>query len=466
MPNRSLAINLDRSMKNGLTTWYSFFSSLLDPMIAICTLGVLVHNIHGSIRSTDLILGIVTFSLMYPSKAPFRKHEPHWIRNIIVNWMLVYFLLMFLGAATQSMQYFSPVMLMEWGLITPIALVAAHYASPKLLHRIVALQKSRAVLIVGATPLARKLIDNISAEPVEGLEVIGIFDDRAVDRIPEHFGPLLRGNLDCIQAYIKTHGVDRIMITLPMAQNPRILKLLDALRDTTASIYFVPDIFMSDLIQARVDTIGDLPVMAVCETPFHGLNGTVKRLSDIVLSILAILLFTPVMLVVALLIRWTSVGPIIYKQKRYGLDGKEIEMWKFRSMYINNDESTIKQATSDDPRVTAVGKFIRRTSLDELPQFFNVLQGRMSIVGPRPHAVSHNEMYRNVIKGYMVRHKVKPGITGLAQVSGARGETRTIQEMENRIALDLAYLRRWSLRMDLAILVRTVKVLFHDPKAY
>lgn len=466
MPNRSLSINLDRSLKNGLTTWYSFFSSLLDPIIAICILGTLVHWIHGSIRSTDLILAIVTFSLMYPSKAPFRKHEPHWVRNIVVNWMFVYFLLMFLGTATQSMQYFSPMMLVEWGLLTPVALVAAHYASPKLLHRIVALQKSRAVLIVGATPLAQRLIDNIRAEPVEGLEVIGVFDDRAVDRIPEPFTSLLRGNLDGIQNYIKVNGVDRIMITLPMAQNPRILKLLDTLRDTTASIYFVPDIFMSDLIQARVDTIGDLPVMAVCETPFHGLNGTVKRFSDVMFSVLAIALFAPVMLSVALLIRFGSAGPVIYKQKRYGLDGKEIEMWKFRSMYVDTDQISIKQATNNDPRVTVIGKFIRRTSLDELPQFFNVLQGRMSIVGPRPHAVSHNEMYRTIIKGYMVRHKVKPGITGLAQVSGARGETKTIEEMEKRIALDLAYLRSWSLRMDLSILFRTIKVLFHDPKAY
>ncbi|MEZ5728809.1 MAG: sugar transferase [Burkholderiaceae bacterium] len=162
----------------------------------------------------------------------------------------------------------------------------------------------------------------------------------------------------------------------------------------------------------------------------------------------------------------TSKGPILFKQRRYGLDGMEIFVWKFRSMRVLEDGEEVRQATRDDDRITPLGRLLRRTSLDELPQFFNVLQGRMSVVGPRPHAVAHNEVFRKVIKGYMVRHKVKPGITGWAQINGARGETAQIADMERRIQFDLEYLRQWSLRFDLLIIWRTVRLIFKDPNAF
>jgi putative colanic acid biosysnthesis UDP-glucose lipid carrier transferase len=209
-----------------------------------------------------------------------------------------------------------------------------------------------------------------------------------------------------------------------------------------------------------------LPVLAVCESPFHGIDGSIKRLSDIVISIIAIIILSPVYILTALAIALTSKGPIIFKQKRYGLDGRDIEVWKFRSMRVQENGPDVVQATKHDDRITAVGRFIRKTSIDELPQFFNVLQGRMSVVGPRPHAVAHNELYRTLVKGYMVRHKVRPGITGLAQVSGARGETSAVTDMEKRINFDLQYLRDWSLQLDFKIMLRTLKVFVHDPQAY
>jgi putative colanic acid biosynthesis UDP-glucose lipid carrier transferase len=229
---------------------------------------------------------------------------------------------------------------------------------------------------------------------------------------------------------------------------------------------FAPDIFVHDLIQARVETIGGMPVVAVCESPFFGPEAFVKRFSDIVLAVIAIALTTPIMLGVAIAVATTSPGPILFRQRRYGLDGREIEVWKFRSMRTQDDGAVIRQATREDARITNVGRWIRKTSLDELPQFFNVLQGRMSVVGPRPHAVAHNEMFRSLIKGYMVRHKVKPGITGWAQVNGARGETATVDAMSRRIDLDLAYLRNWSLNLDLQILWGTVRLMVRDPNAY
>jgi putative colanic acid biosynthesis UDP-glucose lipid carrier transferase len=221
-----------------------------------------------------------------------------------------------------------------------------------------------------------------------------------------------------------------------------------------------------DLIQSRVDVIDGIPVLALCETPFYGINGLVKRTSDLLLATVILLLAAPIMLAVAIGVGLTTPGSIIFKQRRYGLDGRQIIVYKFRSMSTSDDAATVKQAQLDDPRITSFGRFIRRYSLDELPQLINVVQGHMSLVGPRPHAIAHNEEYRRLIKGYMIRHKVAPGITGLAQIRGYRGETKTIEQMRARVESDLEYLRRWSLALDLKIIAVTVLRMFSDRKAY
>jgi putative colanic acid biosynthesis UDP-glucose lipid carrier transferase len=274
------------------------------------------------------------------------------------------------------------------------------------------------------------------------------------------------GRIEELADYVKTHRVDLIYITLPMASQPRLLRLLDELRDTTASIYFTPDIFLADLIQARMDAIGGIPVVAVCETPFYGLNGLIKRASDAVLASIILILISPLLLAIAIGVKLSSPGPALFKQRRYGLDGGEITVYKFRTMTVLEDGNAIRQATRNDARVTPFGAILRRYSLDELPQFINVLQGRMSVVGPRPHAVAHNELYRKLIKSYMIRHKVKPGITGWAQVNGLRGETDDIDKMRARIEHDLAYLRNWSLRLDLQIVLKTIFVVLKPQNAY
>src|SRR5438067_10475397 len=251
-----------------------------------------------------------------------------------------------------------------------------------------------------------------------------------------------------------------------MASQPHILKVLEELRDTTVSIYFVPDIFVSDLIQARVDTIGDLPVVAVCETPFYGFNGIVKRLEDYLLASLILVFIAPLLIAIAIGVKLSSPGPILFKQRRYGVDGRKIVVYKFRTMSVAEHGDVVPQATRNDNRITPFGAFLRKSSLDELPQFINVLQGRMSVVGPRPHAVAHNELYRKLIRGYMIRHKVRPGITGLAQVNGYRGETETVEKMKARIEYDLAYLRNWSVLLDLQIILKTVVVVLRKQNAY
>jgi putative colanic acid biosynthesis UDP-glucose lipid carrier transferase len=244
------------------------------------------------------------------------------------------------------------------------------------------------------------------------------------------------------------------------------MNLLDDLRDTTASIYYVPDVFVFDLIQARSGEIHGIPVVAMCETPFYGYRGIAKRVTDIVLSLMILLMLLPLLALVAVMVKLSSPGPIIFKQRRYGLDGREIAVYKFRTMRVTEDGPQIRQASKTDSRVTRVGGMLRRTSLDELPQLINVLQGRMSLVGPRPHAVAHNEEYRKLIKGYMVRHKVLPGITGLAQVNGCRGETSELKDMEARVNYDLDYLRHWTPMLDFKIILLTVIKIFRDDKAY
>jgi putative colanic acid biosynthesis UDP-glucose lipid carrier transferase len=203
----------------------------------------------------------------------------------------------------------------------------------------------------------------------------------------------------------------------------------------------------------------------VFDSPFSGVNGLVKRASDIVLSLLMLACVFPLLLALALLVKLTSPGPAIFRQRRYGLDGEEIVVYKLRTMTVTEDGDSIRQCGERDPRVTPLGAFLRRSSLDELPQLVNVLQGRMSLVGPRPHAVAHNELYRKLIKGYMQRHKVRPGLTGWAQVNGLRGETRSVDKMKARIDCDLDYLRNWSLRLDLYIILRTAWIVLKGDNA-
>jgi putative colanic acid biosynthesis UDP-glucose lipid carrier transferase len=228
----------------------------------------------------------------------------------------------------------------------------------------------------------------------------------------------------------------------------------------------VPDVFVFDLIQARTFDIHGVPVVAMCETPLSGYRGVMKRLLDLVLTVVFLPLLLPLLAAIAIGVKVSSPGPVIFRQRRYGLDGQQIIIYKFRTMTQTDDGSVVVQATRDDQRVTPFGRWLRRLSLDELPQLFNVLQGSMSLVGPRPHAVAHNEQYRGLIKGYMVRHKVLPGLTGLAQVNGCRGETADLAQMEARVKYDLDYLRHWSLLLDLKILLLTVLRSFGDERAY
>jgi len=306
----------------------------------------------------------------------------------------------------------------------------------------------------------------LKVNPGMRVEVTGFFDDRSSDRLGMEADAKLVGSLSDMSQYVKDNRTDVIFIALPIRHVKRVMNLLDDLRDTTASIYYVPDIFVFDLIQARSGEIHGIPVVAMCETPFYGYRGVAKRVTDVGFSALILLLLLPLLVLIAVVVKLSSPGPIIFKQRRYGLDGREIAVYKFRTMSVAEDGEQIRQASKADSRITRVGGVLRRSSMDELPQLINVLQGRMSLVGPRPHAVAHNEEYRKLIKGYMMRHKVLPGITGLAQVNGCRGETSKLEEMEARVNYDLDYLRHWSPLLDIKIILLTVVKVFRDEKAY
>jgi len=445
----------------------AFARAVLDPLVAVSALLVATFTFGETFEGPYLILALIVFSLTFPGTHPKGTSLRALAADVAASWLVVVALLAIIGWATRTLGSFDARVIFAWILGTPLALFVARALMPVLLLRLIAAEGAqRVAVIAGEGALGRELADRIRANPFLGVRLAGFFEDRS----PERAGGVERGEilgqLHQVAEYVKTHRVDLIYITLPMASQPRILKLLDELHDTTASIYFVPDIFLFDLIQARVDTIGGMPVVAACETPFYGISGLTKRASDIVLASAILVLVLPLMLAIAIGIKLSSPGPVLFKQRRYGLDGKEIIIYKFRSMNVLEDGNLIRQATRNDRRVTRFGAVLRRTSLDELPQFLNVLQGRMSVVGPRPHAVAHNEMYRRLIKGYMIRHKVKPGITGLAQVNGLRGETGTLDKMQARIEHDLDYLRNWSLQLDLQIVVKTIFVLLKKQNAF
>jgi putative colanic acid biosysnthesis UDP-glucose lipid carrier transferase len=387
--------------------------------------------------------------------------------DLLLRWLVLLGFLLILGYVTGLTNSYARQVLVPWAVIAPmlvlLVLVCLHWM---MRETVLAPENRRSSVIVGCNDTSISLAHRLVDHPELCMRVIGMFDDRSAERLGGLGAFKLLGKLTELAAYVRTNKIDVIFVALPVRHIQRVQDLLDDLRDSTASIYYVPDLFVFDLIQSRTMNFMGVPVVAMCETPFYGYRGIVKRLTDIALTTAILILAFPVMFVIAVLVKLTSRGPAIFRQSRYGLDGKEIKVYKFRTMFVTENGTEVAQARKDDPRVTALGAVLRRYSLDELPQLINVLQGRMSLVGPRPHAVAHNEQYRRLIKGYMIRHKVRPGITGLAQVNGCRGETAELSQMESRVRYDLDYLRHWSPTLDLKILILTAFKVFFDKKAY
>ncbi|CAI0963948.1 Putative colanic biosynthesis UDP-glucose lipid carrier transferase [Serratia fonticola] len=325
---------------------------------------------------------------------------------------------------------------------------------------------NRNVAIVGDAHAGIYLAESIKNAPWLGLKIIGYFlinkrnsayDDLAI----EYMGDVPYLIEMCRQGYI-----DSVYISLSMKESETIDYILSELADTTCTVTLIPDVFTFNVLQSKSEVINGIPVISLYDTSMSGVNRVLKRVEDVVLSSCILVFISPILLLISIMIKITSSGPVIFKQRRYGIDGKAISVWKFRSMTVMENDDKVLQAKRGDSRITPFGGFLRRTSLDELPQFFNVIKGDMSIVGPRPHAVVHNEQYRKLIKGYMLRHKMKPGITGWAQINGWRGETETLDKMEKRVEFDLYYIQNWSIWLDLKIVLLTVFKGFINKSAY
>lgn len=393
------------------------------------------------------------------------------VMRVTIRWLLLMCLLLVIGFITKSSDHFSRKILLTWAVTTPGVLIGLALLMHAALNQMLSNPASvRRAIFVGYNEISVSLARRVERTSAAALRVSGFFDDRAQHRLgtdaEAEAQPALKGGLKDIVEFVQQNAIDVIFVALPVSHIARVQKLLDDLRDTTVSVYYVPMVFPFDTIQGGTSEFLGVPLIALCETPFHGHRGVSKRLTDLVLACAILLPAAPFMLIIAILVRITSRGPAIFKQRRYGLDGQEIIVYKFRTMTVTEDGEQIRQATQHDSRVTPLGRLLRRSSIDELPQLINVLQGRMSLVGPRPHAVAHNELYRKLIKGYMVRHKVAPGMTGLAQVHGMRGETQTLEQMEARLNYDLDYLRNWSPLLDVKILIMTVLIVARGDKAF
>jgi putative colanic acid biosynthesis UDP-glucose lipid carrier transferase len=387
--------------------------------------------------------------------------------SVTVRWLMILALLLALAYVTKVSATYSRRVVLTWAVVTPVLIVLGLKHVQGMLRTLLRdPANARTAVIAGCTDSSVTLAKRLRSGNEFCLSVVGFFYERSRERLHVDDDVDVLGRLEDLPDFVRTKRAEVVFVALPLRHVERVMKLLDALRDSTASIYYLPDISVFDLIQAQSGVIEGVPVIAMCETPFDAHRVVAKRVTDVLLTAPLIIALAPMMLAIGIAVRLTSAGPILFKQRRYGLLGEEIVIYKFRTMTASEDGAVVRQATRGDQRFTHLGRFLRRYSLDELPQLFNVLQGRMSLVGPRPHAIAHNETYRRLIKGYMLRHKVLPGITGLAQVNGLRGETRSVEQMEARVRYDLEYLRTWSLTLDIEILARTAVRLLNDPQAY
>jgi putative colanic acid biosysnthesis UDP-glucose lipid carrier transferase len=391
---------------------------------------------------------------------PWRiERFPVEVRTVLLTWLLTACCLVMAAFATKTSGLFSRLVSFGWFALAPLFLCAWRLLLRSVLRSLRASgRNSRSVAILGATEGAQALCEQFRERPWYGMRIMGVFDDRGPERrldLSMMGGEFLGGTRALVEA-CRDNLVDAVYIALPLRAEPRIVDILRQLSNTTATVYLLADFFVYDLLCARWSAVGNIPLLSVHDTPFTGLNALLKRLEDIIVGSLIVVLISVPLAIIALAVKLTSRGPVFFRQRRHGLNGREIRILKFRTMTVCEDGPVIQQARRDDQRVTRLGRFLRRTSLDELPQFLQVLTGEMSIVGPRPHAVAHNEQYRAMINRYMLRHKVKPGITGWAQVNGWRGETPDVSWMENRVRFDLDYIQRWTVLWDLKIILLTI----------
>ncbi|WP_237068040.1 undecaprenyl-phosphate glucose phosphotransferase [Microbulbifer guangxiensis] len=465
-----------RAHQSDLAAIYRLIDGLLILAVLGSCLAVAGEPITGDWVAAGL-LAVMAFVVMAEPVELYRSWRTDSFRTMLttmaIAWISVCLLLLLVGYFSRLGHEFSRLVVGSWFLLTLVILGSWRFALRRLLQFLrVHDRNTRSAAILGISPTGLQLARDLQQHPELGIRLQGFYRIPGIESAETSLagaaslmtGPA--GELEDALAAAHSGELDLVYIALPISEAKRIGELLAAFGDTTATVHLLPDIFGANLLQSRWHRIGSSAVLSIYDTPIQGINGWLKRLEDVVIASIALTLLSPLMLLIAIGVKLSSKGPVIFRQRRYGYCGNTIEVWKFRSMTTQENGDSVVQATRNDPRVTRFGSFLRRTSLDELPQFINVLRGEMSIVGPRPHAVAHNEQYRSLVSGYMLRHKVKPGITGWAQVNGWRGETDTLEKMSKRVEYDLDYIRRWSLFFDCYIVLMTVFKGFTSKNAY
>lgn len=453
------------------------FSTLFRFIDVVCILALLFLGISlydqkiSNLYALVGLVGVISFSLSAETLQLYRSWRTSFTSRLplytILCWFMAVFAVTIFMFFSKSSEDLSRLVIGFWFVSSTFVLVGW-----KLTFRFVLFRRrtlgynTRKVAIIGLTSSGVQLANEFALHPETGFSLEAFFDDRDDQRMSSEYRNMLSGNIEKGVELTRTGSFDVVYIALPLAAQARIDSILRILGDTTVDVHLVPDFFTYNLLNARLSHVGATQTISIYESPMKGLSSLFKRIEDIIGASMILSVIAIPMLIISILIKIDSAGPVFFKQKRYGLSGKSINVWKFRSMTVADNGDVVKQATQGDTRITKLGAFLRRTSLDELPQFINVLEGGMSIVGPRPHAVAHNEEYRKLVDFYMLRHKVKPGITGWAQINGWRGETDTIDKMEKRIEYDLHYIRNWSVSFDIKIVFLTFFKGFIHKNAY
>lgn len=443
----------------------------IDGGLAVGLLLLLAHSRPGDLDVLYSLPAVVSVLLMiifysYFGVYHFFADRFATVMRLTKAWWMVVFTLLLVAFITKTSAQFSRELALLWVTGAYCLQLVAHLLVPMLL-RLADLRRRRVkarAIVVGASTLGYYLAQRINKNPWNHIQVVGVVDDDelALRRWVLDGVPVLGGSRE-LGPLIEANSIEVVYLALPLSMSPSLERIYTDLARISVDVYWAPDIFRLSPVNLSLKELGGVPLIALSETPLLGTHRLAKAVEDRLLAFLILLCLSPLMLLVALSIKLDSPGPVFFKQKRHGWNGKVIEVWKFRTMFASRsaDDHT-KQATRHDRRITTVGRPLRRSSLDELPQLFNVLQGTMSLVGPRPHAVEHNEYYAKEIGWYVTRHRIKPGITGLAQVEGCRGETATVGKMARRVELDLHYINNWSIGLDFWILGRTLFALRHD----
>lgn len=478
-PTRFVSITNAHTMPAKIRQYHTTFR-LIYKLMDVLAIGAGLKMVLVSFPEVDSRATLVTFlisaglfSIVSELTGVYRNWHGIRFEREATSWLFAWAItilgLLSLGFFSQAITELSPGALKIWLAYTPIVSLAGRIICRWIMQAMIRKGTfARGFAIIGINDLGLQLVNNIEGTPELGLRFLGFYDDRPEQRtipIPEGIDNRL-GTVADLVAATKRNEVSVVFITLPLRAEDRIRGVIEKLSDSTASVYLVPDLFVFQLLHSRWSDIQGVPVVSVFENPFYGVDGMLKRTCDVALATLAIAIAGIPMLAIAAAVKLTSRGPVLFRQRRYGLDGREIRVLKFRTMTVCEDGANVRQAQKNDSRLTPIGGFLRSTSLDELPQLFNVLAGSMSMIGPRPHANAHNELYRTQIDGYMLRHKVKPGITGLAQVNGCRGETDTVDKMQRRVQFDHQYIREWTIWLDLGILWKTFAIVFRRQNAW